>query len=123
MQLGVDLTALSKSQREALMKVCTDANAMEMVQAKVRQERIARFYRDNPPRAIEGIGGITCSIDPYLMSYFRMKYQWDAEEEGEAKEWLMKRNEELRVRHAGLRVQVGYGGVSDGAAKRFRKKY
>jgi hypothetical protein len=132
MLLGVDLTELPKAIREKIHRVCTDENAAKLVQAKLRQEQIAKFYRDHPPRAIEGVGGLTMSYDSYWINYFR----WLTGEtsDDEIKKWMSKQWDAFKVRHTGTKLQVGYGSTPErrkkesgaGAAprnKKFSKKY
>jgi len=120
--MAVDLTEVPARVRQKMHQVLTDRNAFELMQAKIRQEKIAQFYHQNRPRALEGIGGLTTAIDPYWVNYFRMKYGDDIWNDPAFKPWLVKQFEAIRVRHTGTRLQVGYGTRGFGAVK-FRKKY
>jgi hypothetical protein len=47
---------------------------LEIAHAFQRQIRAAKFNRDNPRRAIDGIGAVTMSIDPVLRMWAERKY-------------------------------------------------
>lgn len=124
MPIGVDLTELPAAVRKRMHEILTDENAREMVQARIRQEKIARFYHDNRPRAMDGIGEKVMAVDTYWVSYFRMQYGADIWEDPDFEKWLRREDEATRVRSGGTKVMSGWGGLSGGATrKRFRKTY
>lgn len=120
---AVDLTELPLNLRRRMHQVLTDRNAFELVQAKIRQQKIAQFYHQNRPRSLEAIGGLETAIDPYWVQYFRMKYGEDIWEDPNFRDWLKKRFEEIRVKHSGTKLQIGYSTCGFGVKPRFRKVY
>jgi hypothetical protein len=124
MLLAVDLTRLPKGIRDNIHRVCTDDNAMAAMHAKVRQQQIAKFYHDNTPRSMDGIGGQVMAMDPYWLNYFRWQLGTEAvQQDSDIKKWILKRHPEFRVRSGGTRIQVGFGDCGAGASRRYTKRY
>src|SRR5213595_1452960 len=80
----VDLTAFPEAVRKRMAEIWKREDQMAYQMAKVRQEKIARFYQDNAPRWRDGFGPMFGAIDPYWMSYFEMNHG----EEAGTKEFL-----------------------------------
>lgn len=106
---AVDLSVFPKEVLEQLHKIWSDENAMEMVAAKVRQEKIAKFYEDNAPRWKDGFGEMVLAVDPYWRDYFRMKYGADADDPAFMK-FIGKQTDMFRVKAAAPKTKVGYRG-------------
>lgn len=119
MPLAVDMTELPASVRAHMHKVLTEEHSVEIMQAKLRQRRMAQFYHNHEARSIDGIGGQTMAIDPYWVGYFNMKYGRDSMGDPEFKQWLLKEEEMFRVKSKGTKIQVGYAP----ARATFTKKY
>lgn len=107
--LGVDLTQLPLSMRRSIDALCRDDKAAALVAAKARQARAAKWFRDNPPRAINGLGGQTHHFDPVLWSLARHGTNAAPGEDAEVQEWLARKHPEaFRVRHLPTKLQVGH---------------
>ena len=106
MQLGIDLTVFPPEVMKAMHDIFTREAEVEQVQARIRQEKIAKFYHDNRPAAKDGFGGMELAIDPYWVSYFQWKYGQAEAWGSDFREWLKKREPMFRVRHTGTRPQV-----------------
>jgi hypothetical protein len=124
MIMPVNLTALPKAVRERMHEIWSDENAMEMVKAKIRQEQIAKFYHDHPPKWKEGFGELTMAVDPYWRGYFQMLHEtgevWD---EKDFQKWVAKNMPELRVKAVSPKIQVGYRrGARGKTVKRYTSK-
>lgn len=121
MPLAVDLTELDNATRVRMHELLTSEHAAQIVLAKQRQQQIAKFYHDNRPRAIEGMGGLEMAMDPFWIGYFNMKYGRQAMDK-DFKQWLKKKEDWFTVKHTGTKLQVGYG--TGLAGKRtFHKSY
>lgn len=107
--LGVDLTQLPLKMRQSIDSLCRDQKAAALVAAKARQARMAKWLRDNPPRAIEGLGGNTMHFDPHLWSLLREGTKAAPGEDGEVQDWLARKHPDaFRVRYLTTKLQVGY---------------
>jgi hypothetical protein len=120
--LTVDLTALPLNARRTFDAVMKSETAAEIVRAKARQRRIAQWFHNNRPRAIEGLGGQIMAIDPFIWSALRRVCKAVPGEDQEVQNWAARKYPELRVRHQPTRVQVGYGSTSERNLK-FSKTY
>lgn len=131
--LGVDLTDLPLSMRKSIDALCRDEKAAALVAAKARQARIAKWHRDHPPRAINGLGGQTFAFDPVFWSLLRNGAKAAPGEDAEIQEWFGRKHPEAcRVRHLPTKTQVGHWstperrqgimGIERGAV-RFSKQY
>ena len=108
--LPVDLSALPAGVRKRMHEILSDQNAMEIVKAKIRQRQIAQFHHQNRPRAMDGIGPKVMAVDPYFVSYWRMKQGADCWDDPDFVKWLAREEEAVRVRAGGTKTQVGYSG-------------
>ena len=107
--LGVDLTRLPLSMRRSIDAFCRDEKAAALVAAKARQAQMAKWLRDNPPRAIEGLGGNTMHFDPHLWSLLRQGTKAAPGEDGEVQDWMARKHPDaFRVRHLPTKLQVGH---------------
>lgn len=121
--LEVDLSRLPLSARRAFDEVIKSDTMAEIVRAKARQLEIARWYRDHPPRAIEGLGGQTMALDPFIWCALRRVCRPAPGEDGEVQAWAAKKYPQLRVRHLPTRLQVGYWSTPEHRPRLFRKTY
>jgi hypothetical protein len=109
MLLGVDLTAFPLSARQEVDALCRGQKAEALAQAKQRQLEAAKWYRDHPPRAIEGLGGQTSHFDPVLWSVLRNGAQAAPGEDREIQQWMVRKHPEaFRVRHLPSKTTFGY---------------
>lgn len=120
--LKIDLSALPPSARKSCDEVFRSQTMAEIVLAKKRQAEIADHYRQNPPRAIEGLGGMNMAFDPFLWSAIRRVCNVAPGEDAEAQAWMAKRYPIFRVRHQATKVQVGYCSTPE-FKPRFKKSY
>lgn len=121
MPLVVDLTEVPKAVRQEMHRILSDENARELVQAQVRQAKIAQFYHQHPPVARDGIGGITMSVDPYWANYWRQVLGdkvWEQDEE--ARKWILKREEWFKVRHTTGNIVVTNVGIPQSVRRRVK---
>jgi hypothetical protein len=109
MLIPVNLTGLPEAARKRMHEIFTRDNERELIEARARQERIARFYSENQPKARDGFGGMSMSVDPYWLNYWKWHLGsdecWNAEE---FTQWLLKKEPMFRVKSKGTRTQVGY---------------
>jgi hypothetical protein len=127
MPIPVDLSELPMNVRQSMHKVLTDECAAQMVQAKIRQRRIAKFYADNRPRAIEGIGGMSMAVDPFWVGYFNMQHGRQVFQDPDFMKFIAREDDSFRVRSGGTKIQVGFSSAecpaSAGRSAKFRKRY
>jgi hypothetical protein len=105
MIIPVNLTQFPKAVRERMRAIWSDENQVAMMQARIRQEKIARFYQDNAPRWKDGFGEMVMAMDPYWMSYFQLERGMEAGEK-EFQEWVMKEEPMFRVKAVSPRTTV-----------------
>lgn len=115
MGLELNLVDVPMGVRRSLAAMCSEENAREVVKALDRQQRIARWFHQNRPRAVEGLGGQEMAMDPYFRQYFKMRHGSDPIDDAHLQRFVRRRNPELNVRSTGTRIQVGPG---DGLAHR-----
>lgn len=120
--MTLDLSRLPMSARKTFDQVIKSETMAQIVKAKKEQREIAAFYRAHPPRAVEGIGGMTMAFDPFIWSALRRVCKAAPGEEAEIQKWAARKYPELRVRHLPTRLQVGYGSTPEYKPK-FRKTY
>lgn len=109
MPIPVDLTDLPMDVRQSLKAVLTNEHAAEIVQARIRQQQIAKFYHQNKPRAIEGLGAHEMAVDPFWIGYWNMKMGRQVWADPDFRKWLCREDEAFKVRSGGTgKIQVGY---------------
>ena len=91
-----------------------------MVEARIRQEKMNRFYRDNTPRAKEGIGPLSMVVDPYWRSYFELQHGRPMFDDDDFVEWLKRKEPIFAVPERGTRIQVLNTGIPESAKKRVK---
>jgi 1,6-anhydro-N-acetylmuramate kinase len=121
MPIAVDLSELPVAVRAQLHKVCTDATAAQLVQARIRQERLAKFHADNRAASIEGIGAQTVAMDPYFVGYYNMLHGRKVMHDPDFVKFLLKKEEIFRVRSRGTKIQCGYTGDGKRSSKRYER--
>ncbi len=109
---AVDLSELPLRTRQKLDVFFRDETAAQIALAKVEQAKIAKHYRDNPPRALEGLGGQKMAITPAAWSIFR-KLCGGGEGQNpdvrDSREWLLRKYPEwFRVRYLPVKTQFGW---------------
>jgi hypothetical protein len=120
MLLQTDLTELPAAVRQAMHRILTEENAVAALAARARQAQIHRFYEQNRPRAMEGLGGMETAIDPYWLNYWRWKLGTAVVgQDPEFRAWLKKKHEVFRVRHKGTKIQFGFSGGTKRCIKRY----
>lgn len=120
--MTVDLTALSPSQRKTCDEVFRSETAAAFVLAKKRQTEIAAHFERNPPRAVDGLGGMNMAFDPFMWCLARHLYQPAPGEDAEVQAWAAKKYPIFRVRHLPTRTQVGYWSTPESRPS-FKKTY
>jgi len=114
MPLPLDLTDLPLSLRKSIDERCRDEKRKALVAAKMRQARAAKWLRDHPPGAIEGLGGMAFHIDPVLWSLLRHGTQAAPGEDQEVQDWLKRKHPDaFGVRHTATKWQVGFGSTPE----------
>lgn len=102
------MTEVPHAVRRKMHAVVTDEAGFQIAQARIRQARIAKFYQDNQPRAIEGIGGLKMAVDPFWVGYFNMMHRRNVFTDPDFSKWLAKEDEIFRVKSGGTRTQSGW---------------
>lgn len=120
--LKIDLSALPLAARKTCDEVFRSQTMAEIVLAKQRQREIAEHFHKNPPRAVDGLGGMNMAFDPFLWSAIRRVCHVAPGEDAEAQAWMAKRYPIFRVRHQATKVQVGYFSTPEFKPK-FKKTY
>lgn len=121
--LAVNLSQVPPAVQQALHKICTDENAMAMVQARQRQMEMAEWYRAHPPQFKEGFGSQEMAIDPFWISQFRMQFGTDPVSDPDFRAWLRRQGEDqFFTRPVSSKIQVGWTAPVRGTVK-FRKSY
>jgi len=125
--LAIDLSHLPLSDRRKVHEIFTRGEDLALLRAVERQKHIKRHYERHRPRSRDGLGGQTTAIDPYFIRYFKLLYGDDAWDDPHKRAFILKRNEELRVRHTGTRDRLlvtGARSTEPGArAVKFHKAY
>jgi hypothetical protein len=119
MPISVDMSELPLEILFKMHKVLTEENAFSLVQAKIRQQNMAKFYHDHPARNVEGMGEKTMAVDPYWIAYWNMKMGRQIWQDPDFKKWLLKNDEMFRVKSTSSKIQVGYAPTRS----TFRKVY
>lgn len=122
MHFTADLTHLPLATRQRVVEKLQDKDAAQLALAKVRQAKIAKMYRDAvaPGTTVDGIGPVSLAIDPYFVSWFRVRYGNHIFQDPEFEKYLKQRGEWFHVPEKGTRIQSGYTGP---AKNRFKKSY
>lgn len=123
MLLATDLTELPAAVRQRMHQLLTEENAMQALQAKIRQQRIAQFYHNHTPRSMDGMGGQVMAMDPYWVNYFRWVLGQKWTQDLEARKWVLKKNPCFRVRHGGTKLLFASAAVPGAARRTFKKVY
>lgn len=125
--MTLDLTALPLSARKTFDEVMKSETIAHIIRAKKEQRELAAFYHRNPPRATEGIGGMTMAFNPFIWSALRRVCKAAPGEDAEVQKWAAKKYPELRVRHLPSKLQVGYWSTPEFSpevkSKKFTKTY
>lgn len=120
--LTADLSNVPPAVRQRMHEILTNENAMALVQAKIRQQQAAKFVRDQRPRSIDGIGGVSMTVDPYFENYFRMKYGTSPVEDPHFRAWLKRQGEDqFFVTSSGTKIQISSPGMP--GKRTFKKTY
>jgi hypothetical protein len=121
MPLEVDLTELDNPTRQSIHRLVADEGSFQIMQARLRQEGIAKFYRDNQPRSIEGVGEQTMAIDPFWIGYFNAMHRRQVWADPDFRKWLTKEDDVFRVKSRSGKLQVGW--VPSSERSTFHKSY
>lgn len=104
----IDLSNVPHSLRTKIDEIFRKDYDLKIAKAIERQKRSAHAIRNKQPRSVDGIGEQTMSIDPVLDSAWRAVRGRDVWEDLDFKKWFLARNEEMRVKASGTKMQVGY---------------
>lgn len=108
-QFICDFSRLDAPTRRAVDKLLRNERLAAMHLARARQRCIARDYRDNPPKAIDGVGEQSIAIDPFWWKYYREENKLAPGEDVDLVKWLKKRRAEwCVVKNRPVKMQVGY---------------
>ena len=92
-------------------KLACSQFADKAAQAIREQQRVANEFERHRPRSIDGIGGRTMALHPFLHWEAGLYFgdgDWDRDPD--KVKWYLKRNPAAKVRSTGTRIQVGYEG-------------
>lgn len=110
--LAVDLSELPLSTRRKLDGFFRDETAAQIALAKIEQAKVAKHYRDNPPRALEGLGGQKMAIAASAWGILRKLCGGGDGRQPDVRdgqEWLLKKYPEwFRVRYLPVKTQFGW---------------
>ena len=107
--LTINLASLPPAERAALHQEFSKLHDEDMVKARVRQYAIARCFREDPPRFIEGVGEMRMALDPFWEKHFKMQFGVEPTRDREFQQWLRKNGgEEFFVKSVSARAQFGY---------------
>lgn len=120
--ITLDLTRLPMSARKTFDEVMRSETMANIVRAKKEQRELAAYYHRNPPRATEGLGGMTMAFNPFIWSALRRVTNAAPGEDAEVQKWAARKYPELRVRHRPSKLQVGYWSTPEFKPK-FKKTY
>lgn len=124
MPLIADLSQLPNGLRKKIHEVCTNEFTVQAQLAKIRQQKIAKFFHDHTPRSIEGMGGQEMALDPFIVQYLSLHHGADFWQDRDFREWVRKRHDFSRVTSTGTKIMAGYGSKSDAATrKKFSRRF
>lgn len=123
MHAEFDLTQLPLSMRLRISEYFKNEQMAAIVMARIEQQRLAKFNHDHRPRAIEGLGGQTTAMTPFMWSALRRLHPIAPDESRDLHKWAAKKYPEFRVRHTGTKMQVGYFSTPEFKPKIFTKTY
>ena len=110
MQLTVDLSALSPAARSGIIKGLAHADKARHDLGVLDQVRLKRIYD------AAGIGSYKAELGPPQMVLSMDQWHRAMQKYGQLcfmdpdfVPWLLKKNEDMRVKQVGTKVQVGYG--------------
>ena len=109
MQLTADLTGLTPAVRQQLIKKLAHEDKARHDLGVIEQRRMAQRYQNLP------IGSFKAELGPAQMILSQDQWQRAMQKYGETcwqdpdfTPWLLKRNEDMRVRQTGTKIQVGW---------------
>jgi len=94
----------------------------EEVEAAVNNRRMTSVNQKDH-KAVEGVGRLRMRIDPTSFHYWGQKLGYNCWNDQQFLREYERDTPECRVKCGGTRIQVGAGGLSSGAKKKFSKKY
>lgn len=121
MSREVDISRLSRGERERFRDVCAQQDAAALQRALRRQLDLAELNHRRDRAGVDKLAHaqqIAC-IDPELHNRHRGKYGADtADGDLDFTRWLTKRHPEFAVQARGTRIQSGYSVRSPRSGKR-----
>ena len=109
MQLTADLSGLDPSTRHALIRKLAHEDKARHDLGVIEQRRMAQMYQNLP------IGSFKSEIGPAQMILSQDQWHRAMQKYGETcwqdpdfTPWLLKRNDDMRVRQRGTKIQVGW---------------
>lgn len=110
MLLTCDLSRLPLSTRQRIDETLKNERRAVHARAVARQKAAIKYYRDNRPRAVNGLGEQTLAIDEVFWRHYMKQNLLAPGEDVELRNWLKKRRAEwCVVKSLPTKTQVGYG--------------
>ena len=110
MILTCDLSKLPLATRQRIDAMLKNQRFAEHKRAVARQKATAKFYRENVPQAVNGLGEQTMALDQFWWRHYMRQNRIAPGEDTELRDWLKKRRAEwCVVKSAPTKLQVGYG--------------
>lgn len=110
MLLTCDLSRLPLSTRQRIDETLKNERRAVHARAVARQKAAIKYYRDNRPRAINGLGEQTLAIDEVFWRHYMKQNRLAPGEDEDLKKWLKKRRADwCVVKSLPTKMQVGYG--------------
>lgn len=111
MQLTADLSGLAPAVRNQLIKKLAHEDKARYDLGVIEQQRMAKLMKDAPVGAFKqqlGPAQLVMSQDQWQRAM--AMYGTNCFQDPDFVPWLLKKNEDMRVRQSATRIQVGYTG-------------
>ncbi len=107
---------------DELNKIVTKQETYEKFMAQRRQQEIAATLGQDR-NSVEGLGRPRLEVDSYAHAYWGTRLGFQCWKDPAFLREFERDNEACRVKSTGTRLQVGYGSLSSGCKKTFKKSY
>lgn len=115
MQITADLTGLKPEVRQQLIKKLAHEDKARYDLGLVEQRRMAQMMSAAPVGAFKrDIGPAQMALSQDQWQRAMAKYGTNCFQDPDFVPWLLKHNEDMRVKQSATRIQVGYTGQNGG---------